>query len=215
MEITSVAIIDDHKLFLKSLELLIGKFPEYKVLFCSTDGLDFTQKVNPKLMPDVVLLDQNMPNMDGPATVRWIRKKYPKIKIIILSMNHNEENVVRMVLDGISGYVLKDAEIEEFKSALDLVRNDQHYFPAFVTNYLVNNTRKTQVANSNIGTEKLKAHEIEFIKLASSELTYKEIADRMCVSLRTVDGYRDQCFKKLNIRNRVGLALYAMKQNWL
>jgi DNA-binding NarL/FixJ family response regulator len=215
MKITTIAIVDDHKLFGRSLEILMKRFTDYDVIFCSSDGLDFTQKISPKFKPEIVLLDQNMPHMDGPETVRWLRNYFPEIKIIILSMNHNEENVVKMVLDGISGYVLKDSEIDEFKNALDTVRDDKFYFPAFVTNYLVNNARKTQREKKEDDSKKLKQHEIEFIKLASSELTYKEIADQMCVSLRTVDGYRDQLFKKLDIKNRVGLVLYAVKNKWI
>jgi len=214
MKITTLAIVDDHKLFGRTLEILIKSFSEYTVLFCSTDGLDFTRKISPKFKPDIVLLDQNMPNMDGPETVQWLRDHFPEIKILILSMNHNEENVVKMVLNGISGYVLKDSEIDEFKAALDTVRDDGLYFPAFVTNYLVSNARKAQHAKEE-NVEPLKHHEIEFIKLASSELTYKEIADRMGVSLRSIDGYRDQLFKKLDIKNRVGLVLHAVKNKWI
>jgi DNA-binding NarL/FixJ family response regulator len=215
MKTTTIAIVDDHKLFARSLEILIKSFPEYSVLFCCADGFEFTQKISAKFKPDIVLLDQNMPNMDGPETVEWLKEKFSEIKVVILSMNHNEEDVVKMVLNGISGYVLKDAEISEFKMALDIVRDEGFYFPTFVTGYLVASGRRAQQSKTADKSESLKPREIEFIKLASSELTYKEIADRMCVSLRTVDGYREHLFKKLDIKNRVGLVLHAVKNKWI
>lgn len=207
---TTVAIVDDHKLFGRSLEVLIKTFPEYSVLFCSNNGLDFTQKISKKFKPEIVLLDQTMPMMNGIETVLWIKDRFPEIKIIIISMNHNEETVLKMVLNGIKGYLLKDSELAEFKKALDIVRDDGFYYPSFVTNYLIENTKQLLQPKPEV-LSTLKNHEIEFIKLASTELTYKEIANHMCVSLRTVDGYREYLFKKLDLKSRVGIVLFAIK----
>jgi DNA-binding NarL/FixJ family response regulator len=211
---TTVAIVDDHKLFGRSLEVLIKTFPEYSVLFCSCNGLDFTQKISKKFKPEIVLLDQNMPIMNGIETVLWLKERFPEIKIIILSMNHDEETVLKMVLNGINGYILKDAELNEFKNALDIVRDDGFYYPSFVTNYLIDNAKQLQQPKPEV-LSTLKDHEIEFMKLASTELTYKEIADHMSVSLRTVDGYREHLFKKLNLKSRVGLVLFAIKNKMI
>ncbi|WP_121811227.1 response regulator transcription factor [Mucilaginibacter kameinonensis] len=210
MKTISIVIVDDHILFAKSLEILIKGFPEYSVLFCCSDGVDLTRKISQKLKPDIVLLDQNMPNMDGLETVTWLKQNYPDIKILVLSMNHTEDTVLKMVRSGINGYILKDSDINIFKNALDTVSNDNYYYPRFVNNYLIGKTKSSDTS-PNVKNQELKDHEIEFIKLAASELTYKEIADQMLVSLRTVDGYRDQLFKKLELKNRVGLVLYAIK----
>ncbi|WDF79343.1 response regulator transcription factor [Mucilaginibacter sp. KACC 22773] len=212
MDLTKVAIVDDHKLFGRSLEVLIKTFTEYTVILCCNDGSDLIQKISNKFKPDIVLLDQNMPNMDGYETVLHLKENFPEIKIIILSMNHDEDTVVKMVLKGIDGYLLKDAELNEFKNALDTVRKDGNYFPSYITNYLIKDARKSRMAKNDEKIN-LKFYEIEFLKLASSELTYKEIANLMCISNRTVDGYREQLFKKLGVKSRIGLVLYAMNNN--
>jgi DNA-binding NarL/FixJ family response regulator len=209
MELTKVAIVDDHRLFGRSLEVLIKTFPEYDVILCCCDGADLMQKISNKFKPDIVLLDQNMPVMDGYQTILQLKEKFPDMKIIILSMNHIEEIVIKMVLKGIDGYLLKDAELSEFKHALNTVRANGNYFPSYVTKYLISDARKSRMAQNN-PISSLKPFEIAFLKLASSELTYKEIADQLCVSIRTVDGYREQLFKKLGVKSRVGLVLFAV-----
>jgi DNA-binding NarL/FixJ family response regulator len=209
MDQIKIAIVDDHILFSRSLEMLINSFPEYKVLFTASDGQDFIGKISKKFKPDIVLVDQLMPVMDGFQTVMWLKDNYPEVLVIVLSMNHNEETVLKMVKGGVRGYLLKDAELKEFKLALDTVARQEYFYPKYVTNYLVHSLNQPIVHNN--ATADLNSKEIEFIKLASTELTYKEIADQMCVSERTVDGYRTQLFQKLNLKNRVGLVLYALR----
>jgi len=201
----SIALVDDHLLFRRGIAALIQTFPEYEVLFDAGSGEEFCQKLTPKFKPDIVLLDLNMPVLNGLQTALWLQQNHPEIHVIVLSMFEDEDTVINMMKTGIKGYLLKDAEPAEFKMALDAVRENDMYFPAFVTRYLARSF--TKVA-SDI---KLNSREIEFLQLVSTELTYKEIADQMCVSLRTIDGYRDQLFIKLNLKNRIGLVLYAIK----
>lgn len=209
MKKTSITLVDDHRLFRSGLVSLIRSFENYEVLFEAGSGLEFCNKISKKLQPDIVLLDLNMPGMDGFQTSVWIKQNYPETRVIVLSMFEDAEKVLAMVRTGIKGYLLKDADPSEFKTALDCVSNDNVYFPPFVTRYLA-----ASFSNPDSGIS-LNKREIEFLKLAGSELTYKEIASKMCVSLRTVDGYRDQLFMKLNIKNRVGLVLYAIKNKIL
>ena len=205
MEITQVALVDDHRLFRSGIASLINNFPGYKVLFEASNGKDLTLKISKKLHPDIILLDINMPVMDGLETARWLQEHYPEINIIVLSMFDDADKVLSLISVGVKGYILKDAEAEEFKNALELVAGSGVYFPPFVTNHLVKSL------NRESGKILLNNREIEFLKLACTELTYKEIADQMFISVRTVDGYRDQLFEKLNVKNRVGLVLYAIK----
>ena len=200
-----IVIVDDHRLFRSGIAALINKFPQYKISFEAGDGEELTRKLTPKLKPDILLLDINMPKKNGIETAQWVRDNYPDVKIIVLSMFEDAEKVLQMVKIGVKGYLLKDAEPAEFEQALHKVSQGEVYYPEFVTRYLVQNfTRQDDKI-------KLNAREIEFLKLAGSELTYKEIADQMCISARTVDGYRDQLFEKLQIKSRVGLVLYAIK----
>jgi DNA-binding NarL/FixJ family response regulator len=205
METIQIALVDDHRLFRSGIASLINKLPQYKILFEAGDGEELTQKLTPKLQPDIVLLDINMPKKDGIATAQWLRNNYPDVKVIVLSMFEDAEKVLQMIKLGVKGYLLKDAEPFEFEQALEKVSEGEVYYPEFVTRHILNSfgQKPDQL--------KLNSREIEFLKLAGRELTYKEIAEQMCVSTRTVDGYRDQLFEKLDIRSRVGLVLFAIK----
>lgn len=202
-----IALVDDHKLFRSGIASLINQFNNYEVVFEAADGQELVNKITPLNKPDVVLLDISMPEMDGFLTTKWLKKNFPEIKIIILSMFQDAEKVLAMVKLGVHGYLLKDSEPEEFERALQTVTADELFYPPFVTKHLVSNYNKPA---DNV---KLNSREIEFLKLVGTEMTYKEIADQMCISVRTVDGYRDQLFEKLQIKSRVGLVIYAIKNN--
>ena len=206
---TKIVLVDDHRLFRSGLVSLINSFTGYKILFEAGNGEELSRKISPKFKPDIILLDINMPVMDGIATAQWLRINYPEIFIIVLSMFEDAGKVLTMVKMGVKGYLLKDAEPHEFEQALQKVSQGELYYPDFVTRHLLQNF------NRNSEQVKLNNRELEFLKLAGTELTYKEIADQMCVSARTVDGYRDQLFEKLQIKSRVGLVLYAIKNNLL
>lgn len=200
-----IALVDDHRLFRSGIASLISEFKGFEVLFEAGNGEELTNKLTPKVQPDIILLDINMPVMDGTQTARWLRNSYPNINIIILSMFGDAEKVLEMVKMGVKGYLLKDAEPHEFEQALQKVSQGEVYYPEFVTRHIINSF------NQKPELIKLNSRELEFLRLAATELTYKEIADAMCISARTVDGYRDQLFEKLQIKSRVGLVLYAIK----
>lgn len=200
-----IALVDDHRLFRSGITSLINNFDRYAILFEAGDGEEMMRKITPKLKPHIILLDINMPKMNGISSARWLRDTHPDINIIVLSMFEDAEKVLTMVRMGVKGYLLKDAEPEEFEDALYKVSQNEIYYPEFVTRHLVDSI------NTDFNLAKLNSREIEFLKLAGTELTYKEIADHMCISSRTVDGYRDQLFEKLRIKSRIGLVLYAIK----
>jgi DNA-binding NarL/FixJ family response regulator len=205
MDTIQIALVDDHRLFRSGIASLINNFDGYSVLFEASNGEEFIRRISPKFKPHIALLDINMPVMNGTATAKWIKNKYPEINIIVLSMFDDAEKVLEMLRLGVKGYLLKDAEPFEFEQALQKVSNGEVYYPEFVTRLLVDSI------NQPADSSRLNIREIEFLKLASTELTYKEIADHMSVSARTVDGYRDTLFEKLNVKSRVGLVLYAIK----
>lgn len=205
METFQIALVDDHSLFRSGIAALIHDLGGYRIMFEAANGQELMRKISPKFKPDIVLLDINMPQMDGIATAKWLRTTFPDVHIIVLSMFEDAEKVLAMVRIGVKGYLLKDSEPHEFEQALICVSQNEVYFPQFVTRHLISNFNKP------VDTVKLNNREIEFLKLSGTELTYKEIADQMCISVRTVDGYRDQLFEKLQIKSRVGLVLYAIK----
>lgn len=209
---SSVVLVDDHSLLRKGLANLVKTYDEYAVLFEADNGRDFIKQLKPKFLPDIVLLDINMPEMDGYETALWLKRNYPEIKVLALSMYDNEQAIIRMMKNGAKGYILKDLDPVEFKTALDSLMRRGFYYSEMVTGKLihaVNTLDEPEQTIRNLVT--LNPREIEFLKLACTEMTYKEIADKMFLSPRTIDGYRDALFEKLHVKTRVGIVMYAIK----
>ena len=211
-DIKYVTVVDDHTMFRKGICALINLFPNYKVLFDAANGQDFIKQLQPRHIPDIVLLDVVMPEMDGYLTANWIKANYPEIKILALSTMDAETAIIRMIKNGAKGYVLKDAEPSELKQAFDEVLSRGYYYNDLISRKIIQSVNLLADDKNGITTfSNLSDRELTFLKLACSEKTYFEIAKEMFVSERTVDGYRDSLFKKLNISTRVGLAIYAIK----
>lgn len=209
---SSISLVDDHVLLRNGLANLLRDL-EYDVLYEASNGKEFIEKVSTIAVPDVVLMDINMPVMDGYETTLWLKTNYPDTKVLALSMYDDENAIIRMLKNGAKGYILKDCEPQELKGAINSVLSKGFYYSEMVTGRLINSIN--QFDNKEGSSVKeilgLNKKEIEFLKLSCTELTYKEIAEKMFVSPRTIDGYRDGLFEKLNIRSRVGLVLFAIK----
>ena len=206
----NIVLTDDHILLRNGLAALVTKLG-HTVLFEADNGKQFIEKLDPSALPDLVLLDINMPEMDGYQTAQWIKANQPDIKILALSMYDNENAIIRMLKSGARGYILKDSDPAELRTAIDAIMNKGFYYSELVSGKLIHAINRTD-HNGNInGQVKLNERETDFLKYACTEMTYKEIADKMFVSPRTVDGYRDALFEKLNIKTRVGLVIYAIK----
>ncbi len=209
---TLIAIADDHTMFRKGLLTLINLFPNYEVLFDAANGKDFIAQLNPKRLPHIVLMDINMPEMDGYATAEWLLNKYPDIRVLALSTMDSETAIIKMIKSGARGYVLKDAEPDELRTAFDEVMSRGYYYNELITSKVLRSVRDIVDHKNPVATFiKLTEREIEFLKFVCTEMSYKEIADKMFVSVRTVEGYRDKLCEKLDLKTRTGLALYAIK----
>ena len=208
---TKVALVDDHVLLRNGLAGLVNSLDNYTVIFEADNGIDFQQKLKNENVPDLVLLDINMPQMDGFATSQWIKQTYPLTKVLALSMYDNENSVIRMFKAGAKGYILKDSEPSELRAALDSVMTKGYYYSELVTGKLIHSINKLDEDGDVRNLVQLNEREIDFLKYACTEMTYKEIADKMFLSPRTIDGYRDALFEKLNLKTRVGLVMYAIK----
>lgn len=205
-----VALVDDHPLLRNGLAGVVTDLG-YEVLFEADNGKDFQKKLDKDNLPDLVLLDINMKEMDGYETAQWLKQTYPLIKIIALSMYDDEHAIIKMLKYGARGYILKDIEPPELRTALDAVVTKGYYYSELVTGKLIHSIHKSNDDAAAGNTSRLNERETEFLKLACSELTYKEIAAQMHLSPRTIDGYRDALFEKLGIKTRTGLAIYAIK----
>lgn len=212
MKTIPIAIVDDHTLMSKALENMIAENPQYKVVMNHPNGEDFIEALEKTVdLPAVVLMDINMPFKNGIETTEWLSRHYPDIKVIALTMEDDEKVLIKMLKAGAKGYLLKDMQPSILFQAIDTVFEKGSFYTDFVAQKLLK-VKTEDLKNQSLLSE-LKEREIEFIKLACSELTYKEIADKMCLSPKTIDGYRDSVFIKLDIKNRVGLVLFAMKHN--
>lgn len=206
-----VGLVDDHQLFLKSLTLLLETL-NFNVILEALSGAElFNKLAASKVKPDLLLVDVNMPVMDGVEIVSLIQEKYPAIRVIGLSMNNTEQTIIKMFRAGCCAYLLKDVHPTILQKALQEVYQYGYYNGDTVH---VSFRRLLYEANKNASAT-LTFKEVEFLKLACSDLTYKEIASILKVSERTVDGYRETLFQKLNVQSRVGLCLEALRKGFI
>lgn len=207
-----IAIVDDHKLVSKALENMISFNPDFEMIMTCFNGAAFLEELEKNInIPDVVLMDINMPIKNGIETTEILKKKYPEIKVIALTMEDNEGTIIKMLKAGANGYLLKDISPDILFDAINIV----HEKGIFYTDLLSQSLLKIKTEDKFISDvhEHLKDKELMFIKLACSELTYREIADKMFVSPRTIDGYRDSVLNKLNVKSRVGIVLFAIRHD--
>ncbi len=208
----NVVLVDDHSLLRNGLASLIKSFGDYNILFEADNGQDFINKLKPKALPQVVLMDINMPEMDGYEACLWLKNNHPEIKVLALSMYDQENSVIRMFKAGAKGYILKDCDPSELKTALNAVVSKGFYYSEMVTGKLIHTINSLDQEDSQVKNMiQLNEREVHFLKLVCTEFTYKEIAEKMFLSPRTIDGYRDDLFQKLNAKTRVGLVMYAIK----
>lgn len=209
MKIT-IAIADDHQLFLKSVGLLIENFENFEILAEALNGESLLHKLQGLTeLPDIILIDVNMPVLNGAATADRISEKYPQVKLVALSMKDDDTSVLDMIRAGCCAYLLKDMHPNDLERALIEIHNTGYY------NADRSNIRFRKLLNSRQNLEKIQLSEREkvFLQLSCSDLTYKQIADQMHLAERTIDGYRESLFQKLNVQSRVGMVLEALRRS--
>ncbi len=204
----TVVIVEDHVLLSQAISSLVNSFKDFNVLYHCKNGQDLINRLNKHIKePDIVLMDVNMPIMNGIEATLYLKNNYPNIKVLALSVEENENIIIKVLKAGAKGYLLKDVEKDILETALLEVIKKGIYHTSDVSNLLINTLNDDYQNNKN----NLKEREIEFIKLVCTELTYKEIAEKMFLSPKTIDGYRDALFYKLQAKNRIGLVIYAIK----
>ena len=203
-----IVIVDDHLLFANALSKLINSFPEYYAEKIFKNGAELVEYLqNTDKMPDIILLDIKMPVMDGIATMKWINENKPDLRVLALTMEDDENTVIKMIKYGAGGYLLKDIDPVRLKKALDLITEVGYYYNDMVTNTLM----KTLSGNTIKPEVEFKENELQLIRLACSEKTYTEIAEEMFLAPKTIEGYRQAIFQKMGVKSRVGMVLYAIK----
>ncbi|WP_298762361.1 response regulator transcription factor [uncultured Polaribacter sp.] len=204
----TVVVVDDHNLLSQAIAGMVNGFSKFKVLYTCANGQELVNKftTSPEFIPDVVLMDINMPILNGIETTEWITKNHQTVNVMALSVEDEDLTILKMLKAGAVGYLLKDTKKEILEQALVEIVESGFYHTQNVTNLLMKS-----VSGNETKEIVFKERERIFMQYACSELTYKEIADKMCLSPKTIDGYRDVLFTKLNVKNRVGLVMYAIK----
>ncbi len=210
-----IGITDDHKLFRRGMNSMLADFEGIEVLFEASNGQELLDELK-KTAVDLVLLDLQMPELDGIATTPLLRAQYPDLKIIILSMHDDDQMIAHLMELGAHGYLLKDAEPEEVETAIRTILDQGFYFNERVSKaMLAGLVQKKKITPTFSHQTELSEREIEVLKLICQELTSQEIADKLFISKRTVEGHRNHLLEKIGAKNTVGLVVYAAQQGMI
>lgn len=191
-----IAIVDDHQLFREGLYSLLMKNDAYQVVISVNNGVEFMESLSAGVKPEVVLLDLSMPEMDGFEVLKKLKKGYPEVKAIALSMHDDGNYIVKCIRYGAYGYLLKNADEEELITAIGTVLRGRKYFNQEITSHMID-----IMSIEGMDARKLSPKETEVLTLISEGQTTKEIANQLFVSVRTVETHRVNIMKKLNARN--------------
>jgi DNA-binding NarL/FixJ family response regulator len=206
----NIVIVDDHLLIAKAIANIISDNSNHRVLYEVANGKLLQEKFqNKKNIPDIILLDISMPVMDGFETMQWLKANHPEVHVMVLSMQDDDQSLIRMIKYGARGYLLKNINTQELLDSIDKIVKHGVYFPEWVSSKVLLNMNEADALQKI--TANFSDRELEFIKYTVTEMSYKDIAEKMFVSPRTVEGYRDSLFQKLDLRTRVGLAMFAVK----
>ncbi|RYZ21034.1 MAG: response regulator transcription factor [Chitinophagaceae bacterium] len=206
-----IALADDHILVRNALARLINAFDHCQVLHESNDGQELLDRLRAGQVPDILLLDLNMPRLNGYEVAERLQKDYPDVRVLMLTMYDSELALIRLLQLGVRGFLKKDVHPSELRSALYTVMDTGYYYSTSAAGKIANLFRTQQRDKKGLPNATLSDPEIRFLTLACSDLTYKEIAQEMRLTPRSVDVLRDQLFFKFDVRSRVGLAMLALK----
>ena len=209
----NVIITDDHKLFRKGIIALLEDFDFIGETSEASNGAELLELLaKMKTLPDVILLDLRMPVMDGVEAHKKISKLYPEIKVIILTMEDDEQYILHLISEGVNGYLLKNADPDEMEKAIIKVVENGYYFSENISTLVVKGMVKkdTMEALPNLD---LNERELQILELTCKEFTAAEIAESLNLSARTVEGYRQKLIDKMGVKNIAGLVIFAVKHN--
>jgi len=205
---TKIALIDDHKIFCDSLAGLINDFEGFNVSWCAQDGKQAIRMLaNDMDLPEIILLDIVMPGMTGVDVARWLFDNKRHIKVLALTMEEDDNNVIQMLQYGAKGYLLKNISAEELHLALDQVVKYGYYYTPIITGNIHKHI-ENRIINKNV--PEMGPREKELLDYLGTDMSYAEISKKMFLSESTIDTYRARLFEKFEVKNRIGLLLKAV-----
>lgn len=208
-----IAIVDDHSLFRNGLWTMLNEYDRFELLFEASNGYELLEKLT-VFTPDVIMLDIEMPEMNGIDATIVLKQKYPKIKILPLSMHDNEQYVIHLMQLGANGYLLKDSGVETVADAIISVVETGYYFNDYTSKAVLQQLVNNNTINPAFNSKALSPTEIEIVKLICCELSNEEIAKRLNSNPRLVRAYYKNILTKIGARNRAGIVLYAIKNRY-
>jgi len=206
-----IILVDDHVMLRNALATRINEFENFKVVDQCNHGKELIQALQSNPEPDLVLLDLNMKEMNGMETALWLKKNRPSIKVLMLTMYDSDLTLIQLLQLGVKGILHKSANAADLKAAITTIATEGQYYSNHTTTKLVNLVNSKEEGTKRLQKSLLNDEEIFFLRLACSDMTYKEVAQRMKLNPRTVDSIRDQLFIKLDEKSRVGLAMVAIR----
>lgn len=207
----NVAMADDHILLRNALATLINNTEKCKVIYEASNGKELIDKIKLDNYPDVVILDLNMPIMDGQETATYLLKNHPEIKVLMLTMFDSDLALIRLLKAGVKGFMKKDIHPSELIHAIQTTHENGYYYSPQTSSKLASLFRDSDVKSKSLDKIMLSEGELEFLKFVCTEMTYKEIAVNLKMNPRAIDGMRDNLFTKLDVKSRVGLAMYTIR----
>ncbi|MEM6772452.1 MAG: response regulator transcription factor [Bacteroidota bacterium] len=205
-----VAIVDDQKLFRGGLKMILTEDKAIEVVFEAGNGKQFFDRLAFEPV-DVVILDVEMPEMDGMETLKLLQQKHPDVKVLMLTMHDSDRLINHLMQQGASGFLLKDEDPDVVRTAVKRVASEGVFFRDYVSRALLKRSKQGLGKTNGYGP-KLSEREIEVLRLLCQEYTSKEIAEKLYISYRTVEGHRRSMQEKTGARNIVGLVMYAVEK---
>lgn len=205
-----IAMVDDQTLMRNGLANFVNTLENCKVIQEASHGVQLMEQIRATQPPDLVLLDLKMPVMNGFETAAMLSKIYPQVRILMVSEFGSELYMIRLLQVGVRGFLKKDAEPSELKNAIQQIMEYGSYYSNHTSGRLINLFRNPKNGHMILDKSILSEEEIQFLNLACTELTYKEIAEKMNLKPRAIDSIRDQLFIKLDVKSRIGLAIVAI-----
>jgi DNA-binding NarL/FixJ family response regulator len=209
----TIMIADDHQLFIDGIKSALGSIPDFKVIGEAQNGYRVIEQLEAGLQPDVILMDINMPKLDGLDCTRQVSKKYPHIKIIALSQYDEKRFVKRMVKNGASGYLLKDAGKDQLEKAVRAVITGERYFCERLSIRIVEQELKEE--NTSTLFPKLSKRELEVLNLICQDFSSQEISKKLFISFHTVESHRANIMHKAGVKKTAGLVRWAVENDFI
>lgn len=213
MEKIKIVLVDDHQMFRDGVKSVLSDEANIELIGEIGNGKDLYELLKSK-SPDLIITDISMPDISGIEITRFVAENYPNIKILVLSMHSNEEFITKALSAGANGYLPKDTSMKELLEAINTIYRGENYFNKGISDTILKSIiNKSKSANESAKSESLTKREKEIVCLVVDGFTNKEIAERLFISIRTVDSHKNNIMQKLNLKSSVELVKYAIRNN--